>query len=132
MSHWKKFESNVLENTKRNLLTAALAEMGLTLDFTQNQIRNTWGSERVDASLFKNGKQLALGINFKMNDGVEQLELSGDFFGTGLNEATFIDKLAQIYQKHNVIEKCEEQGWNIDSITENENGEYVVLASQWA
>jgi hypothetical protein len=132
MSHWKKFESNVLENTKRSLLKAALVDMGVELDESIKSIRNTWGNETVDAGLKRAGKALALGLNFKTVDGVEKLELSGDFYGTGLSEHDFIDKLAQVYQKHNIIEKCEQQGWTIDSVSLDDKGEIVIDAYTFA
>lgn len=130
MSHWKKFESNVLQDTKRDLLERALGEMGVQLDENIKSIRNTWGNEKVDAGLRKDGRAIALGINFKMVDGKEQIELTGDFYGTGLNERGFIDRLAQVYQKHNVINKLEEAGWDLDTLQTNSNGELVLEFEQ--
>lgn len=134
MSHWKKFNSNVLENTNKDLLQVALKEMDLTMDTSINSIRNTWGNETVDAGLVKNGSPISLGFNFTKNEeGVEQLELTGDFYSTGLNERGFIDKLAQVYQKHNIVDKCEQQGWSIDEINvDDTTGEIVIEAYQWA
>lgn len=133
MSHWKKFESDVLSNTKRDLLGAALLEMGVELDNSIKSIRNTWGNETVDAGLKKDGRAIALGLNFKTGkNGTEKVELTGDFYGTGLSEQGFIDRLAQVYQKHNVIDKCEEQGWLIEDVKTLENGEIYVEAYQWS
>lgn len=133
MSHWKKFESDVLGDIRKDLLAKAVKELGVEMDENIKHIRNTWGNETVHAGLVKGGNPIALGFNFKPNGkGGFKLELSGDFFGTGLDERTFIDRLAQAYQKHNVIEKLEMQGWMIDMNEVNENGEFVIEAYQWA
>lgn len=132
MSHWKKFESKVLENVNKDILARAVAEMNLKLDPRIKTIQNTWGNESVDAGLVKNGKAIALGFNYKDVDGALKLELSGDFYATGLVESQFMDKLAQLYQKNNAIDKLEEQGWTMDTVEVNDKGEIVLEAYQWA
>lgn len=132
MSHWKKFHADVLKDINKDLLAKAVKDLGVEMDESIKHIRNTWGNETVSAGLVKDGRPIALGFNFKTVDGKVQLELSGDFFGTGLDERTFIDRLAQAYQKHNAIEKLEEQGWTIDTIETNNKGEIVLEAFQWA
>lgn len=132
MSHWKKFEADVLKDINMETLTKAVKDLGVEMDTGIKSIRNTWGNETVSAGLKTNGSAIALGFNFKEVNGKTQLELSGDFYGTGLDERTFIDKLAQSYQKHNAVEKLEEQGWTIDSIEFNEKNEIEIEAFQWA
>ncbi|MCY7865996.1 DUF1257 domain-containing protein [Bacillus spizizenii] len=132
MSHWRKFEADVLKDINKELLGKAVKDLGVEMDESIKHIRNTWGNETVSAGLRKDGHPIALGFNFKDRNGKIELELSGDFFGTGLDERTFIDRLAQSYQKHNAVEKLEMQGWNIDSIETNDKGEIVLEAYQWA
>ncbi len=132
MSHWKRFESNVLADVKMDVLKLAAKDIGVDVDESITNIRNTWGNETVSAGLKINGSPVSLGFNFKNVDGKTQLELTGDFYCTGLNESTFIDQLSQSYQKHNAIEKLQEQGWQMDSIETNEKGEIVIEAYQWA
>jgi hypothetical protein len=132
MSHWKKFTSNVLTNTNAVLLTKALSNLGITLDENIKDIKNTWGNEKVDAGFVKNGNKIALGVKYVQGKEGTTVELRGDFWATGLNEATFMDEMAQQYQKEHVIDVCENQGWNIDEISTNEKGEIVIGASQWA
>ena len=104
------------------------------MGFNENikSIRNTWGNESVSAGLTKNGSPLALGFNFKNRNGKLALELSGDFFGSGLDERTFMDKLAQSYQKHKTVQALEQQGYQIDMNSMNSKGEVVIEAYQWA
>lgn len=132
MSHWKKFESNVLENVEESLLEKALSEMGLQMDRNITNITNSWGNETVSAGLVKNGRAIPLGFNFVESDGKVKLELSGDFYQTGLNEEGFIDLLAQTYQKYNVEDKLGANGYNIDEILQDSEGNIVIEAYQWA
>jgi hypothetical protein len=139
MSHWKKFESNVLKSVKRDTLGKALADMStqlrsvIGLDYSTTRISNTWGKETVTAAFTVNGKVIALGANLSPNaDGTEALQVSGDFYGTGLNENGFVDKLAQSYKKVDIIEQVEEQGWTIDEINFDAKGEVVIDAYRTA
>lgn len=132
MSHWKKFASNVLEDINKETLAKATADMGISFDEKIKHISNTWGNESVSAGLVKDGRPIALGFNFKNRNGKITLELSGDFFGTGLDERTFIDKLSQNYQKHKTIDALEQQGWVVDSVEFNKKNEIEIEAYQWA
>lgn len=131
ISHWKKFTTNVLKNVQEDLLVRACTDLGISYDRTINSIRNTWGNERCDAGLIYNGKAIPLGFNFKVEDGKTKLELSGDFFATGLRESSFMDSLSQAYQKYNAQRQLEDQGWIIDS-TIAVNSDIVIEAYQWA
>lgn len=106
--------------------------MGVGFDESVTSIRNTWGNETVSAGLTKDGKNIALGFNFKERAGKTVVELSGDFYGTGLDERTFIDRLSQLYQKHKTIDALETQGWIVDSVEVNDKNEIEVEAYQWA
>lgn len=132
MSHWKKFSSNVLEDINKDLLQKATADLGVSFDEKIKSIRNTWGNEQVSAGLKKNGQAIPLGFNFKLRNGKLALELSGDFYSTGLNERTFMDDLSQAYQKHKTVNALEQQGYIIDMNEINAKGEVVIEAYQWA
>ena len=132
MSHWKKFSSNVLEDINKDLLAKAVADLGVGFSEGIKSIRNTWGNESVSAGLTRKGQPIALGFNFKNRNGKLALELSGDFYGTGLDERTFMDKLSQSYQKHKTVKALEEQGYQIDMNAMNAKGEVVIEAYQWA
>ena len=82
-----------------------------------------------------NGKRIAAGLNFVTNDkGEETVVVSGDFYGTGLDQEEFTNLIAQTYQKHNVISKCEEQGWYVEdeNVTVDANGKIVINAYRFA
>lgn len=128
MSHWKKFESSVLDNVKMSILEKATKELGVEMSFDIKSIKNAWGQEEVSCGLVKDGRPIALGYNFTEKDGKVSLELSGDFYSTGLDERTYIDRLAQEYKKHDTMEILNDQGWTIDSMTMDENGEYQIEA----
>lgn len=132
MSHWKKFSSNVLEDINKGTLAKATADLGISFNESIRQIKNTWGNESVSAGLEKNGRAIALGFNFKNRNGKIALELSGDFYGTGLDERTFIDRLSQAYQKHKSVEALQNQGWIVEAVETNAKGEVEIEAYQWA
>lgn len=132
MSQWRTYKAEVLKDVNKEILEKALAEMGLEMDENIKIVDNAYGSSKVDAGLKKNGEQISVGLNFnEQDDGTTQLEVSGDFYGTGLNERTFVDNLSQTYQKYNVIEQCENNGWIIESTEINEDGEIEIEAFQW-
>ena len=115
------------------LLEKACADVGVEFDMKIKQVGNTYGEgAKVDAALKQNGKVLPMGFNFKKKNGKTTLELDGDFYGTGLNERDFIDRLSQSYQKHNVIKQVTAQGWYVDVNSMNTEGEVVLEAYQWA
>jgi hypothetical protein len=135
MSHLTTYSNNSLVNTDRARLGESLRELGITLDYNDRTIKNQWINQQVDAAFIHDGKRIAVGINFKTDaEGNETIEVAGDFWGTGLNQQELTNKLAQVYQKNDIIQKCKDQRWYIDNpeaIKENENGEYVIQAYRY-
>ena len=122
-----------MDNVKKDLLVKACADMGVTFDETVKQVGNSYGERGlVDAGIQLNGKSIALGFIFKEEAGKTKLTLEGDFYGTGLNERTFVDLLSQSYQKHNIINQAEAQGWYFDKNEVDKDGNVVLEAYQWA
>jgi hypothetical protein len=133
MSHWRKYSAQVLENVKEGLLHKACADLGVTFDTNIKQVGNSYGEgAKVDAGLQQNGRNLPLGFLFKTEGGKTKLTLEGDFWGTGLDEHSFIDRLSQSYQKHNIIEQATNQGWFFDVNNVDKDGNVVLEAYQWA
>lgn len=135
MSHLTTFKNNSLINTNRELLTASIAELGLSIDFNHKNIRNTWINDTVDAAFKKNGEYIAVGLRFTTNaDGEEEVTVAGDFWGTGLKQEELTNRIAQVYQKNRVINVCQEANWFIeqDSIRTEENGDIVIEAYRYA
>ena len=133
MSHWRKHTTDVLNDIKMSTFELAVADMGISMDRTITAIQNPWGKETVNAGLKKDGNAIPLGFNFVVKDGKTAVQLSGDFYSTGLNERSFIDLLAQHYQKHNTIETIAEQGWTFESCEFNEETKnYDIFAYQYA
>jgi DNA-binding CsgD family transcriptional regulator len=134
MSHLTQFSNNSLVNTNKDRLEKSLKEIGVTLDYNNRTIKNQWIEDTVDAAFIVDGKRIAAGINFKMVDGKETVEVNGDFYGTGLNQKTLTNQIAQVYQKNDVIAKCKSQRWFIDNekdIKANENGDIVIQAYRY-
>lgn len=134
MSVWKKIESKVLASgVNMELFQQALKEdIGATLDFETKRIRNTWGSEEVDCAIVVDGRVRALGFRFTKENGVE---LVGDTYGSGIagdnDQESLMNKIAKFYQKYNIKSKLELNGWMIEDMVTEENGEIVINAYQF-
>ena len=134
LSHWRTYNAKVLEDINMSTLEKSVADMGLSLDTSIKNVANSYGRDAVDAGLKKDTQTLALGFQFTETKGKIALSLRGDFWGTGLNESQFMDKLAQHYQKNKAIDfVLPNQGYTVESCTLNEQtNEYEVLAYQYA
>lgn len=133
MSHLTTFTNDTLTNCNRDLLEKSLAEIGVTLDYNTHHVRNSYIEANVDAALVVNGRVIAAGLNFIEKDGKETIEVSGDFFGTGLNQEEFTNRIAQVYKKNDIVNKCRSQRWyvNDSDVRENEDGDIVITASRF-
>lgn len=135
MSHLTTYKNNSLTNTNKEMLGVSLAELGITLDYNDRTIKNQWINEKVDAAMIHNGKRIAVGLNFVTNAaGEEEVVVAGDFWGTGLKQEELTNKIAQTYQKHNVVAKCRSQRWYVEdkNVVEKDNGDIVIQAYRYA
>lgn len=129
MSCWRKYQSKALKNVERRFLKEACEELGFSLDFNVNEIAAYGNSANVTCALKQNSNILSLGFILKENEnGDTELTLEGDFWGTGLNESSFLNKLAQTYQKIRIQTELEEKGFSIESISTNEKEEIELVA----
>ena len=133
MSVWKSVKNTTMEqNVDMDMLEIALKEMGVELDHTVNSISNTWGHETCTAAFVKDGKVLSLGINVDDNGGIS---LVGDTWGTGLGgdgkQDALMNRIAQLYNSALYQDRLVGMGYDIDSVTTNENGEIVINAIQF-
>lgn len=135
MSHLTTYKSNVLKNCKKGILDKALRDLGLKVDYSIKEVKNTYITEPVDGCFIKDGKKISVGIKFEKSGKDTILTVAGDFFCTGLTEKTFIDNLSQNYKKYDVISKCKEMGWTVnkeDVFLDNKTKEIVINASRYA
>lgn len=131
MSHITTYQSDVLKNCKKGLLVRAAKDLGLKLDYSIKSIKNTWIHDVVDAGFVKDDKAIALGIKLHKEGRNTRVEVSGDFYGTGIEESSFIDKLSQAYKKHDVIYQCKKQGWtvNAEDIKIDKNTNDIIISA---
>lgn len=133
MSHWRKFNSEVLVDVKGTLLAKAAEDLGLRLDTNVKSIKNAYGTDKVDAGFVKNGRTISLGIQYeKGEDNKTRAYIRGDFWATGIREDDFTNRLSQAYQKYRIVDICENEGWSLDSVKTNNNGEIEVELFQYA
>jgi hypothetical protein len=116
-------------------LKQAAEKMGLAIDESVKTIATSYGSyERnngnVDGAFVKNGKQLQLGYVMTGEDG--NFNVIGDFWSTGLNSETFIGTLGQLYQEINIQAQLELQGYTVERVETNAQGDTEIEAYCWA
>lgn len=135
MSHLTTFESNVLLNCKKGLLTKAMKSLGYDYREDINIIKNQWITEKVDAGLVRlsDNKEVSVGFRFVKEGANTKLTLAGDFWGTGIDSNSFINKIAQQYKKEDVLFQCQQQGWTVnreDISIDNKTNDIVIRASR--
>lgn len=127
MSEWRKYENNFLKNIDTGILEVAASNLGLGVDTTVKEVCNYYGSSPVDLAFTKNGKVVSIGLKL-LADG--SAELHGDFYGTGIVEKDFLDKLSQQYSKEMIVNKVSRSTYySIDSTEVNAQGEIELMVS---
>lgn len=137
MSCWRRYTCDVLKSVDKDLLHEACEELGFDFDEKIKRVANSWGHDDVSAGFIRNGKTLPLGFIFeKSSDNIFEDKVSvtvaGDFYSTGFDEATFVNTLSKLYQKHNVIAKLTEHNYSISNVSVNENEEIEIEAYTYA
>ena len=132
MSIWKSVKNDVLgSNVNERMLVAALNDLGIGLDNTVHNIRNSWGADSCDAALTKDGRVTSMGIKWTANKGIE---LVGDTFncnfGFGIRDKgqeTLMNKIAQAYQVRYVKYQMQMNNWTVESQTDVNGKVKLVL-----
>ena len=133
MSVWKSVKNNTMEKAvNMEMLEAALNTMGVSLDYSVNEISNTWGHQSCTAAFVRDGKVLSLGIQQDENGGIT---LVGDTWGTGLGgdgkQDALMDRIAQNYNSELYQDRLAFMGFSIDDVSvDKETGEIVITATR--
>ena len=133
MSIWKSVKNNTMEKAvNMEMLEAALNAMGISLDYSVNEISNTWGHQSCTAAFVRDGKVLSLGVQQDENGGVT---LVGDTWGTGLGgdgkQDALMDRIAQNYNSELYQDRLAFMGFSVDDVSvDKETGEIVITATR--
>ena len=133
MSVWKSVKNNTMDKAvNMEMLETALNAMGVSLDYSVNEISNTWGHQSCTAAFVKDGKVLSLGIQQGENGGIT---LVGDTWGTGLGgdgkQDALMDRIAQNYNSELYQDRLAFMGFSIDDVSvDKETGEIVITATR--
>ena len=133
MSVWKSVKNNTMDKAvNMEMLEAALNTMGVSLDYSVNEISNTWGHQSCTAAFVKDGKILSLGVQQDANGGIT---LVGDTWGTGLGgdgkQDALMDRIAQNYNSELYQDRLAFMGFSIDDVSvDKETGEIVITATR--
>lgn len=133
MSVWKSVKNNTMDKAvNMEMLETALSTMGVSLDYSVNEISNTWGHQSCTAAFVKDGKVLSLGVQQDANGGIT---LVGDTWGTGLGgdgkQDALMDRIAQNYNSELYQDRLAFMGFSIDDVSvDKETGEIVITATR--
>ena len=128
MSVWKSVKNNTMDKAvNMEMLETALNAMGVSLDYSVNEISNTWGHQSCTAAFVKDGKVLSLGVQQDANGGIT---LVGDTWGTGLGgdgkQDALMDRIAQNYNSELYQDRLAFMGFSIDDVSvDKETGEIL-------
>ena len=133
MSVWKSVKNNTMDKAvNMEMLETALNAMGVSLDYSVNEISNTWGHQSCTAAFVKDGKVLSLGVQQDANGGIT---LVGDTWGTGLGgdgkQDALMNRIAQNYNSELYQDRLAFMGFSIDDVSvDKETGEIVITATR--
>ena len=133
MSVWKSVKNNTMEKAvNMEMLEAALNAMGISLDYSVNEISNTWGHQSCTAAFVRDGKVLSLGVQQDENGGIT---LVGDTWGTGLGgdgkQDALMDRIAQNYNSELYQDRLAYMGFSVEDVSKDkETGEIVITATR--
>ena len=133
MSVWKSVKNNTMEKAvNMEMLETALNAMGVSLDYSVNEISNTWGHQSCTAAFVRDGKVLSLGIQQDENGGIT---LVGDTWGTGLGgdgkQDALMDRIAQNYNSELYQNRLAYMGFSVEDVSKDkETGEIVITATR--
>ena len=131
MSVWKSVKNNTMEKAvNMEMLEAALNAMGISLDYSVNEISNTWGHQSCTAAFVKDGKVLSLGVQQDANGGIT---LVGDTWGTGLGgdgkQDALMDRIAQNYNSELYQDRLAFMGFSVDDVSVDEETREIVITA---
>ena len=133
MSVWKSVKNNTMEKAvNMEMLETALNAMGVSLDYSVNEISNTWGHQSCTAAFVRDGKVLSLGVQQDENGGIT---LVGDTWGTGLGgdgkQDALMDRIAQNYNSELYQDRLAYMGFSVEDVSvDKETGEIVITATR--
>ena len=133
MSVWKSVKNNTMDKAvNMEMLETALNAMGVSLDYSVNEISNTWGHQSCTAAFVKDGKVLSLGVQQDANGGIT---LVGDTWGTGLGgdgkQDALMDRIAQNYNSELYQDRLAYMGFSVEDVSKDkETGEIVITATR--
>ena len=133
MSVWKSVKNNTMDKAvNMEMLETALNAMGVSLDYSVNEISNTWGHQSCTAAFVRDGKVLSLGVQQDENGGIT---LVGDTWGTGLGgdgkQDALMDRIAQNYNSELYQDRLAYMGFSVEDVSvDKETGEIVITATR--
>ena len=134
MSCWRTANCE-LKNINEDILEEAAKTMGLGINRSIKRVHTSYGNyetndARVDGVFTKHGRELPIG--YVLKDGEGKLAMRGDFWQTGIDPDTFMGELGQRYTEANIRDTALAQGYTIESVVVNAEGDTEIVCYAWA
>lgn len=128
MSCWKKCSSSI-KNVDQDILKEAANKLGVGINTNVKHVSTSYGfgdtnGAMVDGAFVYNGKQLQLGFVTDRKTG--ELQVVGDFWGTGLDSEAFMGTLGQLYREIQIQQQAQLMGYTVDSVSTDAEGNTVI------
>ena len=124
MSHFTTIKVQI---KNAEILTNVLAELGHQVE-VNTQVRGYQG-ERTNAEYVIH-RTNGYDIGFR-KDGDDNYELIADFWGTGINQAQFVNEIQQKYAHKMLLNTAESQGYTIEAEEVMQDGTVRVVVGRW-
>lgn len=129
MSCWRTYSCEALKNVDKDLAKKALEQMGVQVDESTKFINAPYAlsktkSGNVDAGFIKNGNHVPVGVIWSNDDGL--MEIVGDFWNTGIDEAEFMNTVAGNVMKMTLENQLQLMGYTIDETVAEETEEEII------
>jgi hypothetical protein len=124
MSHFTTIKVQIKNS---EVLAQVLADLGHKVE-TNTQVRGYQG-DRINAE-YVIRRQNGYDIGFR-KDGDDNYELIADFWGTGINQAQFVNEIQQKYAHKMLLTTAETQGYTIEAEEVLNDGTVRVVVGRW-
>ena len=132
MSCWRTYQCDALKKADKEQVIQALTNLEVSVDQKVKVVHGTYERRQaeVDGILHYHNRSTDVGIIFNGRD--NNVEIVGDFWGSGLDSTTFMDNLAQQYLKITAENQLRMAGYVIENVSTNASGEIEIEAVAYA
>jgi Protein of unknown function (DUF1257) len=124
MSHFTTIKVQIKNS---EILTNVLADLGHKVE-VNTQVRSYQGDRTNAEYVIRRSNGYDIGFR---KDGDDNYELIADFWGTGINQAQFVNEIQQKYAHQMLLHTAATQGYSIEAEEVLEDGTVRVVVGRW-